>query len=113
MENPKNVADFATGTQSPVDIKFGSDGTMYYLNRGQSGGSLLKVTYAGGPTALSAASGRKAQSGWALRATTAGYLITAPGRSAAQVIGLNGRSVPLRDGLPGAVPDGLYFVRSR
>jgi glucose/arabinose dehydrogenase len=113
IDNPKNVSNFATGTQSPVDIKFGADGTLYYLNRGQNGGALLKVTYAGGPTALASASGRKTRSGWALRASTAGYLITAPGKTAAQVIGLDGRTVPLRDGSPGAIPDGLYFVRSR
>lgn len=113
MEDPKNVAEFATGTQSPVDIKFGADGAMYYLNRGQSGGSLLKVTYAGGSNGLAPVSGGKARSGWALRASTSGYLITAPGGSTAQVIGLDGRSVPLRGGSPGAIADGLYFVRSR
>ncbi len=113
IDDPKNVSDFATGAQSPVDIKFGADGVMYYLNRGQSGGSLLKVVYADGSNGLAPASGRKARSGWALRASTHGYLITAPGKSADQVIGLDGRSVPLRDGSPGTVADGLYFVRSR
>lgn len=48
MESPKTVADFATNAASPVDIKFAADGSMYYLNRGTSGGSLFKVTHADG-----------------------------------------------------------------
>lgn len=48
IEDPKAVADFATAAASPVDIKFGADGVMYYLNRGTSGGSLFRVTHADG-----------------------------------------------------------------
>jgi hypothetical protein len=48
MENPITVADFATGAASPVDIKFGADGVMYYLDRGTAGGSLFRVTHADG-----------------------------------------------------------------
>lgn len=48
MEDPKAVADFATAAANPVDIKFAADGSMYYLNRGTSGGSLFKVTHADG-----------------------------------------------------------------
>lgn len=50
IENPKTVSDFATGAESPVDIKFGADGVMYYLNRDAAGGSLYRVVYADGPT---------------------------------------------------------------
>jgi hypothetical protein len=52
IENPKTVADFATAAASPVDIKFGADGSMYYLNRGTSGGSLFRVTHADGTSGM-------------------------------------------------------------
>jgi glucose/arabinose dehydrogenase len=113
IDNPKNVSAFATAANAPVDIKFGADGAMFYLNRGQNGGSLLKVTYEGGPLALAGAAPRKARSGWALTASARGYFIMEPGRTVTQAIGLDGRSVPLRDGAQGAIPDGLYFVRMR
>ena len=58
MENPKTVADFATGAKNPVDIKFGADGVMYYLDRSTSGGSLFRVTHADGGAAIQAKSGR-------------------------------------------------------
>jgi glucose/arabinose dehydrogenase len=54
IENPKTVADFATAAASPVDIKFGADGSMYYLNRGTSGGSLFRVTHADGTSGMRA-----------------------------------------------------------
>jgi glucose/arabinose dehydrogenase len=45
MDNQKLISDFATGAQNPVDIKFGSDGALYYLSRSRLGGSLMKVIY--------------------------------------------------------------------
>lgn len=53
LEDTRNsVADFATGAGSPVDIKFGADGVMYYLNRGTAGGSLFRVTHADGTVGI-------------------------------------------------------------
>jgi glucose/arabinose dehydrogenase len=54
IDNPKSVAGFATDAGSPVDIKFASNGVMYYVNRGTSGGSLFKVTHAGGTVGIEA-----------------------------------------------------------
>ncbi|HZI18965.1 MAG TPA: PQQ-dependent sugar dehydrogenase [Pyrinomonadaceae bacterium] len=39
------VADFATGAGSPVDLKVGPDGSLYYLSRG--GRAVFQVVYAG------------------------------------------------------------------
>ena len=39
------VADFAAGISSPVDLKVGPDGGLYYLARG-SGGVVYKISYA-------------------------------------------------------------------
>jgi glucose/arabinose dehydrogenase len=114
IDDPKNVSDFATDARSPVDIKFGADGTMYYINRGQSGGSLLKVTYAGGPTALSAAAARKPlPAGWSLRMTRNGSLSATGGNVPMQIIGLDGKNIPLHGKSPDAIPEGAYFVRSK
>jgi len=41
----KTVTDFATGISSPTDLKVGSDGALYYVERGT--GSVRKITYAG------------------------------------------------------------------
>jgi glucose/arabinose dehydrogenase len=38
------VTDFASGLSSPTDIRTGSDGSLYYLNRGA--GAVRKVSYA-------------------------------------------------------------------
>ncbi len=50
IENPTTVSDFATEAGAPVDIKFGADGVMYYINRGTSNGSLFRVTFKDGAT---------------------------------------------------------------
>ena len=39
------IADFANGITSPVDLKVGSDGSLYYLARG-SGGVVYRISYA-------------------------------------------------------------------
>ena len=40
-----SVTGFATGASSPVDLKVGPDGSLYYL--GRSGGKVMKVAYTG------------------------------------------------------------------
>ena len=42
-ENGNTVTDFATGIASPVDLKVGDDGALYYLARGA--GAVYKITY--------------------------------------------------------------------
>ncbi len=44
--SPSIVTQFATGIDSPVDLKVGSDGSLYYLQRGT--GTVGKITYPAG-----------------------------------------------------------------
>jgi glucose/arabinose dehydrogenase len=50
--NGHSVSGFATGAASPVDLAVASDGTLYYLTRGGTSGSVYRVSYAasGAPT---------------------------------------------------------------
>jgi hypothetical protein len=99
---------------------------MYYLNRGQNGGSLLKVTYAGGPTSLaSGASGDGAHPrGWRMQVARQGRMPWPSGSGARslEIMGLDGKITvvtPRRKAgegtvtLPNAFRDGVFFVRSR
>lgn len=123
IDNPKTVSSFATGAANPVDIQFAADGTMYYLNRGQQGGSLFKVTYEGGPTSLAAPAAADAfPRGWRMQVARRGRMPWPAGSQALEIMGLDGKSrivTPRRKAgeatiiLPGAFRDGVYFVRSR
>jgi glucose/arabinose dehydrogenase len=42
--NGNTVTTFATGISSPVDLKVGDDGSLYYLARG-SGGAVYRISY--------------------------------------------------------------------
>jgi glucose/arabinose dehydrogenase len=110
IDAPKSITAFATDAMGPVDIKFGADGTMYYLNRNQSGGSLLKVTYAGGPVGLGSTTKQKRMpQGWELKVGRQGNLIGLKESKTSQIIGLNGKAMTP----PSHIPDGLYFVKSK
>jgi glucose/arabinose dehydrogenase len=45
--NGNSVSGFATGAASPVDLAVASDGSLYYLTRGGTSGSVYRVSYAG------------------------------------------------------------------
>jgi len=47
-DNNNQVATFATGLSSPVDLRVSSDGSLYYLDRGRS--SVYRVQYASAPS---------------------------------------------------------------
>ncbi len=114
MENPKTVVDFATAAQNPVDIKFSADGTLYYLNRGQTGGSLLKVTYAGGPVGMRAASAdRRHAAGWRLALAQNGRLVDPGSHTPALVLDAQGKAVANTLLRPGSTPQGIYYVKDR
>jgi glucose/arabinose dehydrogenase len=44
--SPTTATNFASGIASPVDLKVGPDGSLYYLARG-SGGVVVRITYTG------------------------------------------------------------------
>jgi glucose/arabinose dehydrogenase len=123
IANPTQVSEFATGAQSPVDIKFGADGVMYYLNRGASGGSLYRVAFAGGPTGSIGSprsSPRAVPRGWRMQVAREGRLAWPVGVQALEIHGLDGRAVPFKPQrrgdepwiyLPASIQDGIYFVR--
>ena len=122
IDNPLTVSDFAAGTQNPVGITFGADGAMYYLTRARAGGSLMKVTYEGGPLALfTPAKAGRFQRGWGMRADIRAGLLWPQGADVMEIQGLDGRSFltatrnagEMRVPLPGAVGDGAYFIRFR
>jgi glucose/arabinose dehydrogenase len=61
--NGNTVVTFATGISSPVDLKVGPDGSLYYLARG-GGGSVFRVSYAASaPTITSHPTNRTAAPG--------------------------------------------------
>jgi glucose/arabinose dehydrogenase len=125
IANPTQVSEFATGAQSPVDIKFSADGVMYYLNRGASGGSLYRVTFAGGPTASigsSQSSHGAIPRGWRMLVAREGRLAWPAGVQALEMQGLDGRAMPFKPqrrgdepwiDLPSDIQEGIYFVRPR
>jgi glucose/arabinose dehydrogenase len=49
--NNNQVTTFATGLSSPVDLKIGADGSLYYLDRGAS--SVGRVQFTGAPDVVS------------------------------------------------------------
>jgi hypothetical protein len=108
-----------------VDIKFSADGVMYYLNRGASGGSLYRVTFAGGPTASigsSQSSHGAIPRGWRMLVAREGRLAWPAGVQALEMQGLDGRAMPFKPqrrgdepwiDLPSDIQEGIYFVRPR
>jgi glucose/arabinose dehydrogenase len=48
--NSNTVSPFASGIPSPVDLKVGPDGSLYYLARGNS--SIFKISYTATPTPI-------------------------------------------------------------
>ncbi|MDB5106615.1 MAG: hypothetical protein JWP91_4304 [Fibrobacteres bacterium] len=127
IDNPRNVADFAAGASNPVDIKFASDGSMYYLSRGRQGGSLMRVLYAS-PNSLASPGARIRGAGeWTLVAIADGRFPGKAGVSPAEIRGLDGRGHALSLPGPGALGlrsedprpitnaanNGLFWIRYR
>lgn len=111
--NPAAYSVFATGISSPVDLKVGSDGALYYLARGQ--GRVYRVTYTGTggtPTLLtSSVNGASVRLTWNTIGGASSYRLEAGSASGlANLVNADLGNVTAFEGL---VPPGTYFVRVR
>ena len=110
---PSAASDFATGISSPVDLKVGSDGALYYLARGQ--GRVYRVVYGGAPatpTGLAATvNGASVRLTWNRLAGATSYRIEAG--SASGLADLVNADLGDVNAFEGLVPPGTYFVRVR
>ena len=107
------ASEFATGISSPVDLKVGSDGALYYLARGQ--GRVYRVVYGGAPatpTGLAAiVNGASVRLTWNRLAGATSYRIEAG--SASGLANLVNADLGDVNAFEGLVPPGTYFVRVR
>ncbi len=108
---PSLFNTFATGISSPVDLKVGADGAIYYLARGQ--GRVYRAVYQGptaGPTGLTSfVNGAFTRLRW-MGSFSSYRLEAGTGPGLANLVNVDLGNVTAFEGL---VPPGTYFVRVR